>query len=180
MMEDFQCRRSQMQVCTDDFKLDAYDYVIVSDASSYTDYVSAHAALVLKFGKEGLVTIKTACGSNTMTETGRAEFNAVLLGLHTVDELENGVTRKRNICVLSDREDLVGSIRGIYKRKANRDLWASFEWYSAVWDIDAYHVKRNTFAMHNKADCIASELRIVLNDFLTSSDIQNEAVRVPA
>lgn len=105
-------------------------------------------------------------------ETGRAEFTAILSGLNALMDLnkwrENLSALKlfrKQILIVSDRQDLVGSINNIYSRKANGDLWASFAWYEKFFKIEAVHVHRETVEMHKAVDRIASELRMQLKAF---------------
>lgn len=105
-------------------------------------------------------------------ETGRAEFTAILSGLNALmdingwrDNLKSLVLFKKNILIISDRQDLVGSINNYYGRKANGDLWSSFEWYEKFFKIEAVHVHRETVEMHKVADRVASELRMQLKAF---------------
>jgi hypothetical protein len=105
-------------------------------------------------------------------ETGRAEFTAILSGLNALmdindwrNDLKNLIVFKKNILIISDRQDLVGSINNYYSRKANGDLWASFNWYEKYFKIEAVHVPRETVPMHKVADRVASELRMQLKAF---------------
>lgn len=78
------------------------------------------------------------------------------------------MTTKPSVKILSDREDLVGSINQIYARKRNGDLWAQFSWYERIFLIKAQHVKRETNNTHDTADRVASEMRLVLWDYLNT------------
>lgn len=116
-------------------------------------------------------------GGATHMETGRAELTAMLAGLHAILDVNGwmgtGVmkqlaARKDNVLIVTDREDLVGSINRIYKRgEAHGDLWAQFEWYERYFYIEAVHAHRETVELHKAADRIASEMRIVIKEMDT-------------
>jgi ribonuclease HI len=148
-----------------------FDYTIVCDGSGYTDHVGGFGAIILG-NKNNTPVYETAYGCSTHMETGRAEFTAILTGLGALmyvkgwrEDLKTLALFKKHILIISDRQDLVGSINNYYSRKANRDLWVSFEWYEKYFSIEAVHVKRETVPMHQVADRMASELRMQLKAF---------------
>lgn len=148
-----------------------FDYIIVCDGSGYTDHVGGFGAIILSNKPSGPV-YEATYGCSMHMETGRAEFTAILSGLNALMDLnkwrENLSALKlfrKQILIVSDRQDLVGSINNIYSRKANGDLWASFAWYEKFFKIEAVHVHRETVEMHKAVDRIASELRMQLKAF---------------
>jgi hypothetical protein len=100
---------------------------------------------------------------------------AILLALRSIvdhcdmehsSKLELMQLQKPRVYILSDRQDLVGCIMiPTWSRKKNRDLWASFNWFSRYFDIKAAHIPRDTLHIHKQVDAIASNMRIVLKDF---------------
>lgn len=154
---------------------DNFDFTLYTDGSGFTDHYGGFAAVVLSNKNIGPL-YTPACGCSTHMETGRAEFSAILLGLHTILETTGWINstcsmlqlqiNKPRVLIVSDRQDLVGSINKIFRRKQNGDLWASFEWYAQYFDIEAVHVGRETVALHKTADRMASGLREVIMDYV--------------
>lgn len=154
---------------------DNYDFCLVTDGSGYLEHAGGWAAILTSsiFPKCRYV---PSCGCCTHTETGRAEFLAILTGLHTIVELmEYEASTQRlldlemirpTVHILSDREDLVKSINGEYNRNKNLDLWAQFSWYEQHFDITAEHSRRNVTPAQVQVDTIASTLRLVLIDYV--------------
>lgn len=148
-----------------------FDYTIICDGSGYTDHVGGFGAIILGNKPSGPV-YEVTYGCSMHMETGRAEFTAILSGLNALmdindwrNDLKNLIVFKKNILVISDRQDLVGSINNYYSRKANGDLWASFNWYEKYFNVEAVHVPRETVPMHKVVDRVASELRMQLKAF---------------
>lgn len=151
------------------------DYIIYTDGSGYTDHYGGFGAIALS-SKYSAHCYIPSCGCSTHTETGRAEFLAVLNGLHSIFD-ENKWERestldsaflynKLKVHIVSDRADLVGSINGVYARASNCDLWAQFAWYEKYVSVTAEHVKRETNATQSIVDKTASLMRVVLKDFV--------------
>lgn len=152
---------------------DEYDFLIIGDGSGFTDHLGGFGAVVIS-SKHPKLTYERAFGCSTHTETGRSEFKALLDAMHAIidkcdlehtSNLEMLERNKPVIYLLSDRQDLIGSILRIYKRRTNKDLWAMFEWYEKYFTIKAAHIPRDTFSIHKSVDAIASEMRMVLIDF---------------
>ena len=162
-------------------------YIIYSDGSGSTDHFGGYAAIAVTPSLDDHCYI-ASCGCATHTEVGRAEFMAVLNSLHSIFDVrginkhssavemcENLGGRRIRVHIVSDREDLVGSINGMYSRKSNPDLWAQFAWYEQYMDITASHTKRETNPTQSLADKTASLMRCVLKDFV---DMQSELNRM--
>lgn len=153
-----------------------FQYKLFTDGSGFTDHIGGFASILVSSNGNPCI---SSCGCSMHMETGRAEFMAMLQGLRTIFESNNYDTRgedlaflertKPGVLIISDRQDLVGSINNVYERKRNGDLWASFEWYEKYFDIEAVHVKRETVAIHKNADRIASGMRLVLLDYLETN-----------
>lgn len=159
-----------------------YDFLIIADGSGWTDHIGGYGAIILSVTSPH-ITYEPAFGASTHTETGRAEFMAILNALHAIvdkcgyehaNQLELLKKNKPRVFILSDRMDLVGSLLGMYKRRTNLDLWAQFAWYTQYFACTAAHITRDTFPLHKSADALASELRLVLKDFAdTQTDVKN-------
>lgn len=174
---------SRETISTQQLSVDApedVDYMLYTDGSGYTDHFGGYGAIALS-AKHSAHCYIQSCGCATHTETGRAEFLAVLSGLHSILE-ENGwetesVLDSRfqgdrlKVHIVSDRADLVGSINGYYRRKSNPDLWQQLAWYERYIDLTAEHVKRETHNVQSIADKTASLMRLVIKDFV---EAQNE------
>lgn len=152
-------------------------YILCTDGSGYTDHLGGFGAIALSTKYSAHCYINS-CGCSTHTETGRAEFLAVLTGLHSILDA-NGwdkeskldamfLGNKMKVHVVSDRADLVGSINNFYTRGQNADLWQQFAWYEKYMDISAEHVKRETHPTQSIVDKTASLMRVVLKDFVES------------
>jgi hypothetical protein len=106
--------------------------------------------------------------------TDRAEFMALLMGLHGMmltmswdnkSKLRMLEAIPATVVWFSDRESLVGSVNRDFKRGTQPDLWAQLEWYEQYIDIRAVHVKRETFAWQCKTDILASEARVLIKEY---------------
>ena len=110
--------------------------------------------------------------------TTRAELTAILEGLYRVyvyfemikRKLSTKTKKKPTILIVSDREDLVGVINKLYTSNKHGDLWARYEWYSALFDIEAKWIKRETNMMHSLSDRLASGFRLVMSDYIQSQE----------
>lgn len=118
-------------------------------------------------------------------DTDRAELQAVLSSFQAIMIEHNWLNKDglmylqaagKRIQVVSDREALVGGINGVFKHNTNPDLWVQFDWYARLFDISARHVKRETHFVHNIADALASEMRIVIKDFVTTQRENNTII----
>lgn len=150
------------------------DFIIYTDGSSHTDKIGGFGAIVVstKYPQAAYIPVAGAC---TNIGTDRAEFMAVLSGLWSIvdtmgwDRTKYILTLKEeqpSILVYTDREDLAGSINGVFRRHRNQDLWNQFIWFESHFNIKAKHVKRETVSVQSSADKIASEMRIVLKEFI--------------
>lgn len=154
-----------------------FSYILYTDGSGYLDHIGGYASVLVS--RVGTMGINTSFGCSANMETGRAEFMAILNGLHTIlestgtgtkgEDIENFRNTKPWVLIVSDRMDLVGSINNVYGRKHNGDLWASFEWYEDVFSIEAVHVHRDTVSVHREVDKLASAMRLVLADFINTN-----------
>lgn len=151
-----------------------FQYKLFTDGSGFTDNIGGFASVLVV--PDGSIKCTASCGCSMHMGTSRAEFVAILHGLHTIieangydtkgEDMINLLSSKPKVLIVSDRQDLVGSINNVYSRKRNGDLWAAFSWYETIFDIEAVHTKRETVAIHKDADRLASAMRLVLLDFI--------------
>lgn len=109
--------------------------------------------------------------------TDRAEFLGLLFGLHGLfEEMEWNSSLKLRalenhpalVVWFSDRESLVKSVAGEYRRRTQPDLWKQLEWYEQYLDLRPVHVHRDTVPWQNAADMLASESRVLIKDYALS------------
>lgn len=161
-----------------------YDYVVTSDGSGwYVDRIGAWAAIVTSW-KDPRCRRIVSCGGSTHTETGRAEFIAMLTAMHSIVETigleEDSGTMGRmemdkpTLHIISDRENIVNIINGVNEAHKNLDLWYQFSWYQRYFEISAEHIHghKHLREEHDRADCLASLCRISVQDFV---GVQTEA-----
>jgi hypothetical protein len=80
--------------------------------------------------------------------------------------------RKSTVYWLSDRQDLVASIRRdekgntYYGRRSNKDLWQRLQWYEKYFNITAVWAARNVNAWQALADAASSECRSMMKDYI--------------
>lgn len=111
----------------------------------------------------------------------RMEMTAILEGLQLVIEMtpwavrepdEDSLTWRPKVKMFSDRENLVLSIQRVYDRSNSRDLWARFEHYEGLIDIEAQHVLRETdYPEFVQVDTHASTGRIIAKEYGMATDL---------
>lgn len=153
----------------------SYDFYVYTDGSGKGEAVScgAFAANIVSVQYPELSCTSVVGGSSCMNTT-RAELTAILEGLHRLvsffqdshKKLSPKTTPKPTVLVVSDREDLVGAINHVFKPTTNGDLWARFNWYARIFEIEAKWVKRETNVMQSLSDKLASGFRLVLSDYI--------------
>jgi hypothetical protein len=162
------------------------DITVYSDGSGYQpDGYGAWAALAVSRG-EVFRLFRTGMSSGTSVD--RMEMTAMLEGLQMADEIIEdeflnkeewhyaeglGCDRPRfRVRLLSDRESMVLSIKGVYGRTNAPDLWERFSYYEKRMEISAEHVARETdFADFQWVDLFASTGRIVIKQYLECFDL---------
>lgn len=102
----------------------------------------------------------------------RSEFEAALHGLQTILNglgigTKKEITRflegegRKCVLIMTDNQALEGTINGTNEGKACPDLVHQLLFYQRIFDIKAKHVKRKTSKVHDQADVMASECRIL-------------------
>lgn len=149
----------------------AYDYVIFTDGSGYQDGYGGAASLIYsyKYLLADKPLIKVVADS--VTTVDRMEFVALLNALqhieaHHPEKLSKAV--RRRILWYCDREALVKSVNGEYKRKASKDLWHWFSYFEPYFNVSGVHLKRTTNPEHDKVDLLASDARTLIKDYMES------------
>jgi len=144
-------------------------FALYTDGSGHADGYGGAAVCVQDNLNLGLYRI--VCSRNR-TSTARMEHEALLMGLQFVCETIGSTTEEhRRVLItrptvfwLSDREDLVLSVAGIYKRKHNADLWCRQSWYEHSLDIHPYYAPRATTSMNILVDELAGVGRVMCRD----------------
>lgn len=139
------------------------EYVIYTDGSCYHKNNSGgYATIVISIFDGNHLTV---AGSSTNTTVARMEFLAMLDGLEIIlEDFTKEAMRKPHEDEImaywfSDREDLVKSVNGEYKRKVNQDLWARFDYYNSFIKIKAQFVPRATHKLNIICDKVAGTMR---------------------
>lgn len=146
-----------------------YDWYLYTDGSGDTSLAGGYAAIAFN---DKLCRRIVSVGCSTHTTVGRAEFTAILNGLHSIltetkeySKLQNLEVKKPTVLVITDRQDLAGCICGAFAKKSNGDLWARYSWYLNYFNITAVHIDRETNSMQSIADKAASNMYQVLKEF---------------
>jgi len=154
--------------------------VIHTDGSGYTDGFGGSASLMVskKYAKREVRLL-----AHSHTTTDRAEFEALLLGLQSILETMDWTDEKKiaamqvspkkpTVCWYTDRESLVLSIwrdennDTIYTRRKQKDLWARFNFYETLFDVSPILIQRNSTPEHEHVDRLASEVRLIVKEYL--------------
>ena len=156
-----------------------YEFYIYTDGSGKGEraHCGGYAANILSIQHPDISYTSVVGGSSCMNTT-RAELTAILEGLHRVHvyfemvkrKLSTTSKKKPTILIISDREDLVGVINGLYDSNKHGDLWARYAWYSDRFDIEAKWIKRETNMLHSLSDRLASGFRLVMADYIQSQE----------
>ena len=148
------------------------DIIVFTDGSGHKDGYGGWAAIATT--PDGILrTFRMGAASGTSTD--RMEFTAMLEGLQMALEMSEKFPRhgliecKSSVKIISDRENLVLSIKKAYARSNAPDLWARFEYYEKILDIQAKHVGDEEKALlkdFTGVDLEASTGRILIRDYL--------------
>ena len=146
---------------------------LVTDGSGHSDGYGGFAAILTVPGEADV--IHRVFGGSTHSSTDRMEFAALLSGLqYCTERLPSGWLSERlpgdrwPLHWWSDRESLVKSAQGLYKRKAAPDLWRSFTYFEEIFEIACAHITIENYDPESEcpwlveADSLASSLRIVM------------------
>jgi hypothetical protein len=159
------------------------DLILYTDGSGRElDGYSGYAALVRTANGSAR---RFVMGCMSESTTDRAEFMALLEGLRMCTELWKrnlgteleapGAERPRPlICWYSDRESLVMSVRKVYARDNCPDLWAAFQYYEDLFEIESHNVTEpftETDPSFVDVDLQSSTMREVLKQYCLNSPL---------
>lgn len=153
------------------------NYLLFTDGSGWTDPYGGCASLAIGMRPENFLkyTMKAAFG----TDVERMEFEGLLDGLQSIivasKRADDYIRRMRpRVAWITDRESLALSVwrpagprqPSFYGRKASPDLWARFAYYEELFEIVPLCEERNTHASHALVDELASELRVLMKEWV--------------
>lgn len=145
------------------------DYAMYTDGSGHADTYGGAGCLIIPAGYTKGTRVAMA---RNHTSTARMEHEALLLGLEYIcnaDKLHSRLTsyevvKKPTVFWLSDREDLVLSVAGVYQRKHNLDLWHRVSWFERLVDIHPYYAPRASTEGNIQMDELAGACRRMAKD----------------
>lgn len=154
-----------------------HEYFLVSDGSGHSDGFAGAACIMFSPQR---VFCDIRCGSWSGSNTERAEFEALLMGLQAIlDQMQVGqkeieYLKKSRPLVhwTTDRAQLVGSIvidpdtqKPFWRRSTMPDLWARFDFYHEIFRITPFYLSRNSEAWHRVVDEVSSDMRILMKEY---------------
>lgn len=160
-----------------------HDFILYTDGSGRElDGYSGYAALAKT--PDNLVK-RFVMGAMTESTVDRAEFTALIEGLRICWEMwerfpnkglrREGVVRpKPKIKWYSDRENLVLAVKRVYDRSNQPDLWAAFEYFENLMEIDAQSVTEpftDTDPSFVEVDLQSSSLRQVIQAYTKNTPL---------
>lgn len=155
----------------------ASDYLVFTDGSGHQDGYGGWAALAIETAT-GRKMFRMGGQSGTSVE--RMELTALIEGLLMCAELgrlslaveAHQVYFRKTVLWRSDRESLVKTITGEYRRSTEPDLWKRLDVVMARFAISAEHVSReNDFPEFGPVDLHASTARIMMKSYTLSADL---------
>lgn len=171
-MADTKTERAHLAYRPDQLCLDDFDFELYTDGGSAgpRDFGGSGANIVGR--SRGL--FKSVVSATTFSGAYRAEFQALLDGLHAIVvllDLKESVKSLRSlederlkIFWLSDNEALVMNVRGEGARRTEGPMWAAFDWYAQYFDVHAYFMGRNVNPLQESADRLASSTRVAIKE----------------
>lgn len=164
------------------------DLLLFTDGSGHMDGLGGWCAVVESADRTRHVT-RLGCASGSSVDS--MEFHALLEGLDACLEAWNTwplkVERKRVggkpiVLWRSDRESLVLSVTGSYRRSNLPHMWARFAYYEKELDIRPFHIGREEEKEHPEfqaCDLHASTMREVLKAYLKNQQPVLEMLQLP-
>jgi len=150
--------------------MNEHDVLVFSDGSGYEkDGHGGWSAMACTLDRNWCT---FRMGAIIGTTVDRAEMTGMLEGLQMAWEMSlnlpkfvRGDSHKASVLIHCDRENVVLAIKKVYDRTNAPDLWARFEFYEKVMDIQANHVMRETdFPEFQQCDLHASTGRLIAKD----------------
>ena len=154
-----------------------YDVLVFSDGSGYKDGYGGWATMACTPDKN-IKLFRMAAVVGTTVDI--AEMTGMLEGLSLAHDIALDIPKfyqyritsgfehpdKPKVLIYSDRENMVLSVKKVYDRSNSPDLWARFEHFEKVLDIDALHVERETdFPEFQFCDLSASTGRCIAKGY---------------
>lgn len=160
------------------------DFCLFTDGSGYQDGLGGWCCVLTDPQRTKFV---YRIGASTGSSVDSMEFTALLEGLDLVLEQElvwNGrpirrLNAKPTVLWRSDRESLVLSVKGDYRRENLPALWQQFAYYEKRLHIVPVHVNREMEAELPEfrfCDLHASTMREVLKGYMPTVEIPNEPI----
>lgn len=98
-------------------------------------------------------------GLSSYTSIDRMELLAINEALYFIRQTMRNIVQGESVHVICDRENIVRSATGRYKRHANLDLWAQFDEVARNFDLSIQHSKRNETPAQAQCDSVCDILR---------------------
>lgn len=142
-----------------------YNITIYTDGSGYDNGVSGYCGYIVN---NVTGDVNYVLGSATNASVNRAELMAIVESLRFLlqsDMFYDGIS----VLVLSDSDSVVQCINwetSKYKRKANKDLWVVFDYFSEKINITAEHTPRDDLEENKYCDLHASTISSILKEYV--------------
>ena len=131
---------------------------IYTDGSATTLGVRSGSYAAMILGNEGRpVMVAGACSETTIN---RMELTAINAALYRIREISKHAVHGVVVTIVTDSQITQKMITGEHQRKANLDLWASFDMLVQGFEnITVIHSNRNTEPPQAQADAVCHILR---------------------
>jgi ribonuclease HI len=161
-------------------------WLLLTDGSGHADGYGGYAAVIVN--TKTLVIHEVAAGIKG-TSTEEAEFLGLLNGLKSIlghyvaksgrpTALQRLEAEQPVIHWITDRESLALSVwrdpktnEPVYRRKSTPELWAMYRYFEPLFRVVPLWTKRQTLALHNRADVLASELRVNVKEYFMIDEV---------
>lgn len=154
-----------------------FDFSVFTDGSGHPDGYGGWAATAIE-NATGRKMFRMGGQSGTSVE--RMELTAMIEGLLMCAELgrlslqpdPGRMYPRRTVLWRSDRESLVKTMSGEYRRSTEPDLWKRLDVVLARFAVTAEHVGReNDFPEFGPVDLHASSARIIMKSYTLSAEM---------
>ena len=154
-----------------------FDFLIFTDGSGHPDGYGGWAATAIETATNRRM---FRMGGQSGTSVERMELTALIEGLLMCAELgrlslqsdPGRMYPRRTALWRSDRESLVKTIAGEYRRSTEPDLWKRLDVVLARFAVTAEHVSReNDFPEFGPVDLHASSARIMMKSYTLSAEM---------
>lgn len=167
------------------------DLLLYTDGSGHQDGFGGYAAFVKT--PDGLVE-RFCMGAMSETSVDRAEFTALIEGLRLAMETWQRFPQSSRLIGgdvewivpkirwTSDREALVLSVKKVYDRSNCPDLWAAFEYFERIADIEAVQiseVEAEALREFIECDLHASTGRVLMKSYYVNTPLTVDEKLLP-